>query len=122
MGSLEQYAWPGNVRELRHVVERITILSGDTRTVSQGVAQAAIGAGAELLTVKANQDDREIARRSLLQVLESAAWNADRAAELLGVDRATVYRRMKREGISPAIERQARRLPLQAALEPPNLS
>jgi len=58
----------------------------------------------------------------LLQVLESAAWNADRAAELLGVDRATVYRRMKREGISPAIERQARRLPLQAALEPPNLS
>ena len=110
MALLEQYAWPGNVRELKHAVDRMVLLSMETHTVSRAAARAAIDSGSELGALKDDQMIREEARRSLLEVLETSAWSAEHAAVLLGVHRATVYRRMRREGISRIADRQTPQL------------
>lgn len=104
MTLLEQYQWPGNVRELKHAVDRMVLLVGEGRTISQSVARAAIETGYELGRLKEDQWTREASRNSLLRVLEDAAWSAERAADFLGVYRATIYRRMRREGITPVLD------------------
>lgn len=106
MALLEEYAWPGNIRELRHVLERMALLAGTDRTITQGVARAAIDSGRELHMRKVDDLDREVARSALFKALEESGWNADRAAELLGVHRATIYRRMQREGLTSTSERR----------------
>lgn len=107
LALLEQYVWPGNVRELKHAVDRMALIAVDTHVINQAVAKAAIESGRELCVLRESQINRDEARRSLIEVLEQSAWSADRAAELLGVHRATIYRRMRREGISSICDRQA---------------
>lgn len=86
-----QYTWPGNVRELKNAVERMAALA-DGPLLSE-----------ELFTryveqqVKAGAGDPE--RDELLAALARARGNISLAAELLGVNRTTVYRRMKKYGL-----------------------
>jgi len=93
---LQETPWPGNVRELRQVVEAsLAFAHGelDTRAVYAALGhRSAPGARGRVVVELA-------ARRELVTVLERASGNTGRAAELLGVHRATVYRRMKRHGI-----------------------
>jgi DNA-binding NtrC family response regulator len=102
LDALLRYRWPGNVRELENTIERLTIFSpaglvdlGDLPPQIQDVPttrEETIFAGLPTLD--------EIEKRYLLHVLEAAEGSRTRAAEILGVDRRTLYRMAERFGIT----------------------
>jgi two-component system nitrogen regulation response regulator NtrX len=103
--SLTEYHWPGNVRELRNLIERIVILSPQSRIDARHIPlqlnrkPAADRAGDRFGSL---QEVREAAERDYIQKkLEEANGNVSRAAELLGLERSNLYRKMKSLGIAP---------------------
>jgi len=108
--TLQRYAWPGNVRELRNVIERLMItVPGDAITTSDlsflDVPLVATAAGAavgslERLTLHEARDQFE--RDLILKTLAQQQGNMSRTAEVLGVERSNLYRKMKTFGIAPA--------------------
>ncbi len=102
-GVLLAYAWPGNVRELRQVIERAGRLVANGTLPPAALAEAIhLGAPQTFPEVRAAADLRSAAaeRARLLSACEAHGWNADRVARDLGVHRATLFRRLKRAGIS----------------------
>jgi DNA-binding NtrC family response regulator len=107
--SLSAYAWPGNVRELANCIERAVVLArGRSVTVDdlpekvrdyRQVQPRATGFETnELVALE------EIERRYILRVLEAVHGNKSRAAQVLGLDRKTLYRRLERYGaVSEAV-------------------
>lgn len=82
--ALEGYEWPGNVRELRNVLERALLLScGDEITLE-------CLPGVEPLEVQPHEDAGEV-----LRTLERCGGDKARAAQELGISRATLYRRLQ---------------------------
>jgi DNA-binding NtrC family response regulator len=104
MEALERYPWPGNVRELENVIERALAMSKDgvvlssdlPPEVSEAVATPAAAPGDGHLYA-----DRptlaELERRYIELVLKETGGNKKRAAEVLGIDRRTLYRTLERE-------------------------
>jgi two-component system nitrogen regulation response regulator NtrX len=107
MAGLLAYTWPGNVRELRNVVERLMIMvPGDVITAPDlaflegGVAEPAEPQPAPTATL---HDAREQFERDyILRALASQNGNISRTAEVLGVERSNLYRKMRGFGILPA--------------------
>jgi two-component system nitrogen regulation response regulator NtrX len=107
-GALEAYSWPGNVRELRNLMERIVIMNPQARVDArhlplQPAARGGGGRGVGSVDGSASlQDVRETAERDyILRKLEDAKGNVTRAAEMLGLERSNLYRKMKTLGIAP---------------------
>ena len=98
LAVLTAYSWPGNVRELENVIERAVALArGSTitpedlpeRVRSDGEAAAFLARSRERrLTL------REVEREYIVDTLRQTGGNKSRAAELLGLDRKTLYRRL----------------------------
>jgi DNA-binding NtrC family response regulator len=105
---LMEVEWPGNVRELKQVVDVASAFSQgvlDVNAVRASLSQRTVRAGPEM----AIDDRRE--RRELMTALQRVSWDVDRAAEELGIHRATIYRRMKRHGLAvPRVAGQRRDL------------
>jgi two-component system nitrogen regulation response regulator NtrX len=106
---LERYAWPGNVRELRNVIERLMIMvprdvitHADVGFLDPNASRAtpASGTPAERLTLHEARDRFE--RDLILRTLDEQQGNMSRTAEVLGVERSNLYRRMKTFGIAPS--------------------
>src|SRR3954451_20251514 len=105
--GLRSYRWPGNVRELRNVIERLMIMvPGDTITLAdleflEGMSMAAAEPeGAPTLSL---HDARErFEREFILRALAAQQGNISRTAEILGVERSNLYRKMRAFGIVPA--------------------
>ncbi len=107
---LQQYPWPGNVRELRNVIERLMIMVvGDSIAASDltfldltGVPKvdAEPAAPVERVTLYEARDRFE--RDLILRTLAAQQGNMSRTAEVLGVERSNLYRKMKAFGIAPA--------------------
>jgi DNA-binding NtrC family response regulator len=100
VAALAAYRWPGNVRELENTIERLVVFSrGSTIDVADLPFRAAAGPNLhERLFVDLPSLD-EIERRYLLHVIEQVGGNRTRAAEVLGIDRRTLYRMAERFGI-----------------------
>jgi len=106
--TLQRYAWPGNVRELRNVIERLMIMvPGDAITTSDlsfldvPLVPASTSAGSpERRTLHEARDQFE--RDLILKTLAEQQGNMSRTAEVLGVERSNLYRKMKTFGIAPA--------------------
>ncbi len=103
--SLEEYHWPGNVRELRNLIERIVILHPQSRIDARHIPlQLARRAAPDKAAQRYGslQDVREAAERDyILKKLEESGSNVSRAAELLGLERSNLYRKMRALGIAP---------------------
>jgi len=106
---LEQYAWPGNVRELRNVIERLMIMvPGDVISAidlgfldAGGVVRPTEAAPVtERLTLHEARERFE--RELILRTLAEQQGNMSRTAEVLGVERSNLYRKMKTFGIAPS--------------------
>lgn len=103
---LEQYSWPGNVRELRNVIERLMIMvGGDTITAQDlgflgrdGVPEAAPQQG-PLVPLSEARDQFE--KDYILQTLAAQQGNMSRTAEVLGVERSNLYKKLRAFGITP---------------------
>jgi two-component system nitrogen regulation response regulator NtrX len=109
--ALRQYSWPGNVRELRNVVERLMIMvpgdrvsSRDLSFLGQGIAhppdatQTTSPTAARTLHEARDQFERDY----ILRALAAQQGNISRTAELLGVERSNLYRKMRGFGIMPS--------------------
>ena len=108
MARLQTYRWPGNVRELRNVIERVVIMSpGDEITerdlaflsgdpLAERPAEDAAAAAVPLYTAR-DQFERDY----ILRELAHQQGNISRTAEVLGVERSNLYRKMRAFGIAP---------------------
>jgi two-component system nitrogen regulation response regulator NtrX len=106
---LQHYAWPGNVRELRNVIERLIIMvPGDViSTLDLGFLESsglmrppAAEVPFERQTLHEARDQFE--RDLILRTLAEQQGNMSRTAEVLGVERSNLYRKMKAFGIAPS--------------------
>jgi two-component system, NtrC family, nitrogen regulation response regulator NtrX len=103
---LQQYSWPGNVRELRNVIERLLIfVQGDTITAQDlgflgrdGVPEAPVQQG-PLVPLSEARDQFE--KDYILQTLAAQQGNMSRTAEVLGVERSNLYKKLRAFGITP---------------------
>jgi DNA-binding NtrC family response regulator len=98
LALLDAYRWPGNVRELEHVIERATALSA-SETLLPDDFPSHLREGrdrAPRLPADGMTLD-EVKRWYVNKVLEESGGNKLRAAELLGIDRRTLYRILERQ-------------------------
>jgi two-component system nitrogen regulation response regulator NtrX len=107
---LQQYGWPGNVRELRNVVERVIIMgSGDAITAQDlaflgrdGMPEARpVIDGAVPLATARDQFEKDY----ILQTLAAQQGNMSRTAEVLGVERSNLYKKLRAFGIPTRSEK-----------------
>jgi len=107
---LQRYSWPGNVRELRNVVERLMIMVPGDRVSSRdllfleqgGSGVAAMPPGSSPATIAPLHDARdEFEKQYILRALAAQQGNMSRTAEVLGVERSNLYRKMRAFGIMP---------------------
>jgi DNA-binding NtrC family response regulator len=101
MAWLLAHPWPGNVRELRNTLERaVTLRAGESIGVEDLPAGISAMQREGLLSVGADQrlPLRDVERSYILMVLQAAGGNKSRAAEILGLDRKTLYRKLEEFG------------------------
>jgi|UniRef100_A0A7V3NTR7 DNA-binding NtrC family response regulator len=92
---LESYDWPGNVRELEHLVEQLVITAEEGRVIRVEDAKKLLIKPAEVGRVKSL---KEVEREYILNVLRSTGYNKREAANILGIDLSTLYRKLKEIG------------------------
>jgi DNA-binding NtrC family response regulator len=101
MSALERYPWPGNVRELENVIERALALSKDGVVLVSDLPPEV--PGIQAVPPPGLVDDRptlsELERRYIQLILNETGGNKKKAAEILGIDRRTLYRTLERHGI-----------------------
>ena len=96
MSALRSYAWPGNVREMENSIERAFILSGDEIGISDlpQKIQKAIGSPASSPHETSSLEAFE--RHHILETLNASDGDKVAAAQKLGIDLSTLYRKLKR--------------------------
>ncbi|MGQ9634563.1 MAG: sigma-54-dependent transcriptional regulator [Bryobacteraceae bacterium] len=100
---LQSYHWPGNVRELRNLMERIVIMHPQPRIEARHIPLPPGRSGAVRLGEHYGslQEVRAaVEREYILKKLEETGGNVSRAAEILGLERSNLYRKMKALGIA----------------------
>ncbi len=121
LDALSRYRWPGNVRELEHAVEYAVFLGRGAwigaadlppaiRLASAGAespsAAADAVAGLPKTSLKTSMAHPE--RRLIIEALERSNWRRDAAARALGINRTTLYKKLKRLGMNLAELQPAR--------------
>jgi DNA-binding NtrC family response regulator len=108
LAALYAYPWPGNVRELRNEVLRLA--ATDLREVDVGALSPRILRGPKRTEAlehapqrRLAQIEREIVGAAILEAIRQARGNRAEAARRLGVTRASLYRRLVRYGLLPAL-------------------
>jgi two-component system, NtrC family, nitrogen regulation response regulator NtrX len=103
--ALMRYSWPGNVRELRNVIERIVIMNPTTFRFERKHLPPLVyrdggrrAVGTEFSTLHQARDAYE--RDYILKKLDENHGNVSRTAEVLGLERSHLYRKMKTLGIA----------------------
>ena len=107
LDALRGYAWPGNVRELRNVIERLMIMVPGERVAARdlqfldlgGALPTSEAAAAPIMPLHDARDDFE--RQYILRALAAQQGNISRTADVLGVERSNLYRKMRSFGIAP---------------------
>ncbi|MGO8753016.1 MAG: sigma-54-dependent transcriptional regulator [Thermoguttaceae bacterium] len=102
--KLLAYAWPGNVRELRNVIERAVALTRHDKLTMEDLPEKIRDYRSSQVVIGGN-DPGELApleaveRRYILHVLEVVGGNRTLAARTLGLDRKTLYRKLRQYGV-----------------------
>jgi len=109
MGYLERYSWPGNVRELENVIERAALLSKNKfighedlpNSIRQEQSQQQQRYQSKSLKEALAGPEKNIIR----QALEANHWNRQATAKTLGINRTTLFKKMKHHGLYTEAER-----------------
>jgi DNA-binding NtrC family response regulator len=103
--ALQEYQWPGNVRELENALERAAILTTGNEITLAAFPERVTQRKAEPLVssrTPTNPTLEAVERAYILWVLQSEGGNKSRAAEVLGIDPSTLYRKLSRYGVEAA--------------------
>ena len=102
---LSKYNWPGNIRELENILERSVLLADSTILKAEDLPDTILSYAAA--NNSAQNDDKDLktvtdeAQKShILKVLEETDWNKKLTAKILGIDPATLYRKMEKLNIN----------------------
>ncbi len=101
MATLCAHAWPGNVRELQHSIERAVFL-GRGSLIDAADLPAAVLAGGQHAGAATSPLKEALAspeRQLILEALERSGWRRDLAARSLGINRTTLYKKLRRLGL-----------------------
>jgi len=106
---LQRYSWPGNVRELRNLIERLVIMvpgdrigTADLAFLGRDPSDTGEAAPADIEPVLPLHEARDRFERDyILRALAQQNGNMSRTAEVLGVERSNLYRKMRAFGIAP---------------------
>ena len=117
MSLLQSYTWPGNIRELEHAIERAVAMSntailfredfppeisrvGSSHGANSEGVQTGFGAnGSTAISDGSAGSLKELEKAHIIKVLQDVNYNKSKASEVLGIDRATLYRKAQRYGI-----------------------
>lgn len=107
--AMQSYGWPGNVRELRNTIERVVIMHGKTKVeVSDLPPLGGEEPPVNSFRFPSFRDASDAYQREFIKrKIAEADGNVSRAAELMGIDRSHLYRRMRALGINARGERGA---------------
>lgn len=97
LDKLKRYAWPGNIRELQHAIERAVIM-----TDSASLQETDFLLSRSLTSNPANNNTLnldEVERAAIAKALQMHSGNISKAADELGLTRASLYRRMEKYGL-----------------------
>jgi DNA-binding NtrC family response regulator len=104
--AMQNYNWPGNVRELVNVIERAVVLCRDGRITTGDLPEKLFAGQENRTTVAASLGNASLKaaltepeRQLIIHALESTGWNRQKTAKALGINRTTLYKKMKRYDI-----------------------
>lgn len=102
--ALTNYDWPGNVRELKNIVERLVIMTREAEVTEVDVRRALKfqikPSGLDLFTVLDLREAKgEFEREFILRKLNDHEWNISRTAEMIGLERSNLYRKIRQYGL-----------------------
>jgi two-component system, NtrC family, response regulator HydG len=89
--ALQDHTWPGNVRQLQHVIERLVILADRIDAASVRESLTAMESREKPVDTLAEAEEDQIRR-----VLTATGGNKSKAAQILGIERKTLYRKLER--------------------------
>lgn len=105
---LLNYPWPGNVRELRNLIEK-TVISAHTNEIDVDEVRNTLEPGTEKVSARLlmleerfialSSAMREFEKQYILSALDKYNWKMQKTAEVLGVDRSNLFKKMRRHGI-----------------------
>jgi NtrC-family two-component system response regulator AlgB len=93
--AMQRYPWPGNLRELRNVIERAVILTPGDKIDLNDFPDNLRGAQPSSAIIGNRVSLDELEREHIMRIIEIAG-SMDEAAQILGIDPATLYRKRKR--------------------------
>ena len=105
--SLQRYRWPGNVRELKNVIERAVVLASSDRIDVDDLTLSNLApsgdSGETPLPVSRYEPTtiEEMERRHILATLHAEGWNKSKTAAVLGIERSTLDRKIRRYDLKP---------------------
>jgi len=94
--ALQEHTWPGNVRQLQHLIERLVILAPQGRLDRESVTAALTAMEARERAVETLADAEE---DQIRKVLVATGGNKSKAAQVLGIERKTLYRKLEKMGL-----------------------
>lgn len=105
LAALEAFPWPGNLRQLENVVQQAVLVGrGPELRVEHLAAQVREGRSERSGAIHSLADRREASERAAIQrALEEAGHSRTRAARALGISRVTLYKKMKKYGLSAPV-------------------
>ncbi|HKE25500.1 MAG TPA: sigma-54 dependent transcriptional regulator [Bryobacteraceae bacterium] len=89
--ALQDYTWPGNVRQLQHLVERLSVLADRIDAASVNQALTVMESREKPVETLADAEEDQIRR-----VLAATGGNKSKAAQILGIERKTLYRKLEK--------------------------
>jgi two-component system response regulator HydG len=103
--KLMNYPWPGNIRELKNCMERAVALTRYDKIAPEDLPEKIRGYRSQHVVVAGDDLDElvpleEVERRYILRVLEAAGGNKSLAAQTLGLNRKTLYRKLAQYGVA----------------------
>jgi DNA-binding NtrC family response regulator len=102
LALLMQYDWPGNVRELQSAIRHSVAFTDKDTIVAESFPEGILNTGNKKYSIEKKQMSLpDIEKAYLIQMLENLSWNYSQASRIMGMSRATIYRKIKEYGLSP---------------------
>ena len=104
--QLQRYRWPGNVRELKNVIERAVVLARENEIQLDELLLTSLTTASESRFDFGNfvqqyvpESLEDMERKHIEATLQSTEWNKSKTAQILGIERSTLDRKIKKYNI-----------------------